>query len=228
MLFAAGEPVRRARLIAAFSNWLGATDSSSVDQAAGSSAADDAASAGEATVAQRVDAALEALRARHAGHGVELVETAGGFWFRTPARCADAVRALLPERPARPSRALLETLAVIAYRQPVTRGEIEDVRGVAVGASIVRSLLDREWIRVIGHLETPGRPALFATTQRFLDDLGLKRLDELPPLEELRARGRDAVDRAELSDAALRRKATSEAAAVEIGSGAGDEAWGGD
>ncbi len=98
---------------------------------------------------------------------------------------AEQVSRLWPERPPRYSRALLETLAIIAYRQPVTRGDIEDVRGVGVSTQIIQALETRGWIDVVGHRETPGRPALYATTSKFLDDLGLRSLEELPPLEEI-------------------------------------------
>lgn len=118
--------------------------------------------------------------------GVELCEVASGFRYQVRAGQARWVARFLGERPGRYSRALLETLALIAYRQPVTRGEIEDVRGVGVSPSIMRTLHEREWIRVVAHREAPGRPALYGTTSRFLDDFGLRSLAELPPLEQLR------------------------------------------
>jgi len=116
---------------------------------------------------------------------VELVELASGWRFQTKPEMQSFVERLQPEKPPRYSRAVLETLAIVAYRQPVTRGDIEDVRGVAVSPQIIQTLEARGWIDVIGHRETPGRPALYATTKTFLDDLGLRALSELPPLEEI-------------------------------------------
>ena len=118
-----------------------------------------------------IQSALETLRSRYADRGVELVEVAGGFRFQTKVAHAPALRALRESRPPRYSRALLETLAIIAYRQPVTRGDIEEIRGVAVSTEVVKKLEDRSWIEVIGHRDVPGRPALYATTKNFLDDL---------------------------------------------------------
>ncbi|MNF53974.1 hypothetical protein D3C84_353850 [compost metagenome] len=120
------------------------------------------------------------------GRGFELSEVASGYRLQVRARFAPWVGRLWEERPQRYSRALLETLALIAYRQPITRGEIEEVRGVAVNSNIVKTLLEREWIRVVGYREVPGRPAMFATTRGFLDHFNLKNLDELPPLAALR------------------------------------------
>lgn len=116
----------------------------------------------------------------------ELVEVAGGFRYQIKADYAPWVSRLFDEKPPRYSRALLETLSLIAYRQPVTRGEIEEVRGVSVSSQIIRTLEEREWIRVIGHREVPGRPALYATTRHFLDYFNLKSLNELPALDALR------------------------------------------
>jgi segregation and condensation protein B len=130
--------------------------------------------------------ALELLRKSCDNRAFELVEVASGYRLQIRERYAPWVGRLWEERPQRYSRALLETLALIAYRQPITRGEIEDVRGVAVNSNIVKTLLEREWIRVVGHREVPGRPAMFATTKAFLDHFNLKNLDELPPLAELR------------------------------------------
>lgn len=120
------------------------------------------------------------------GRAVELREVAGGWRLQVREDYAPWVGRLWEERPQRYSRALLETLALIAYRQPVTRGEIEDVRGVAVSSQIIRTLVEREWVRVVGHKEVPGRPALYATTREFLDYFNLRSLAELPPLAELR------------------------------------------
>jgi segregation and condensation protein B len=128
---------------------------------------------------------LEELRSDWSGRAVELVELASGWRFQTRGEMQAFVERLHPEKPPRYSRAVLETLAIIAYRQPVTRGDIEDVRGVGVSPQIIQTLENRGWIDVIGHRETPGRPALYATTKTFLDDLGLRSLSELPPLEEI-------------------------------------------
>ena len=121
-----------------------------------------------------------------AERSLELVEVASGYRFQVKADYARWMGRLWAERPPRYSRALMETLALIAYRQPVTRAEIEDVRGVSVSPNIVKTLLEREWIRVLGHRDVPGRPALFGTTRDFLDALGLKSLEDLPPLSELK------------------------------------------
>lgn len=119
------------------------------------------------------------------GRGVELVQLASGWRFQTRREFQPYLERLRVEKPARYSRAVMETLAIIAYRQPVTRGDIEDIRGVAVSSNIVRTLEGRGWIDTVGHREVPGRPALYATTKRFLDDLGLRSLSELPPLSEM-------------------------------------------
>ena len=130
--------------------------------------------------------ALERVSARHAQGALELLETASGYQLRIRPRLSPWVSRLWDERPQRYSRALLETLALIAYRQPVTRGDIEEVRGVAVSSSIMRTLAERGWIRVVGQRDVPGRPAVYATTRQFLDDFGLKTLEELPPMHELK------------------------------------------
>ncbi len=119
------------------------------------------------------------------GRAVELVSLASGWRFQTRTEFQPYLDRLFPEKAPRYSRAVMETLAIIAYRQPVTRGDIEDIRGVGVSTQIVQALEARGWIDVVGHRETPGRPALYATTTRFLDDLGLRSLEELPPLEEI-------------------------------------------
>jgi segregation and condensation protein B len=119
------------------------------------------------------------------GRAVELVSLASGWRFQTRAELQPYLDKLFPEKPPRYSRAVMATLAIIAYRQPVTRGDIEDVRGVGVSTQIIQALETRGWIDVVGHRETPGRPALYATTTKFLDDLGLRSLEELPPLEEI-------------------------------------------
>lgn len=130
--------------------------------------------------------ALERLAEDCVGRSVELREVAGGWRLQVRDDYAPWVGRLWEERPQRYSRALLETLSLIAYRQPITRGEIEDVRGVAVSSQIIRTLLEREWVRVVGHREVPGRPAMYATTRQFLDYFNLRSLAELPPLAELR------------------------------------------
>lgn len=130
--------------------------------------------------------ALELLRKSCEGRAFELKEVASGYRLQIREKYSPWVGRLWEERPQRYSRAMLETMALIAYRQPITRGEIEDVRGVAVNSHIVKTLLEREWIRVVGYREVPGRPAMFATTKGFLDHFNLKNLDDLPPLAELR------------------------------------------
>jgi segregation and condensation protein B len=134
-------------------------------------------------------AALQQLEADYEGRGIEVKETGNGFRIQVRRAFAAEVSRLWPERPPRYSRAMLETLALIAYRQPITRGEIEAVRGVAVNPQIVKAMLDRNWVRVVGTRDVPGRPELLGTTKEFLDYFGLKSLDELPPLAELAAMG---------------------------------------
>ena len=127
---------------------------------------------------------LQELQQDWALRGVELVQVASGWRFQSRPEMREYLDKLHPEKPPRYSRATLETLAIIAYRQPVTRGDIEDIRGVPVNSLIVKQLEDRGWVAVIGHRETVGRPALFATTRQFLDDLGLESLDQLPVLDD--------------------------------------------
>ncbi len=128
---------------------------------------------------------LEELRQHWQHKGVELVQVADGWRFQTRAEMQPWLSRLKNEKPPRYSRAVLETLAIIAYRQPVTRGDIEDIRGVTVNPNIIKTLEEREWIEALGHRDVPGRPTLFGTTRHFLSDLGLRTLSELPPLEEL-------------------------------------------
>jgi segregation and condensation protein B len=135
--------------------------------------------------AEVLKALLAEVREEWGGRPVELVQLASGWRFQTRPEFRPYVERLFPEKPPRYSRAVMETLAIIAYRQPVTRGDIEDVRGVVVSTQIVQALEARGWIDIVGHRETPGRPALYATTRKFLDDLGLRTLEELPPLEEI-------------------------------------------
>lgn len=132
--------------------------------------------------ADTVRSLLHTLAERWTGRGVELVALGSGWRFQSTPSMQRHLDRLMPEKPPRYSRAVLETLAIIAYRQPVTRGDIEEIRGVTVNTQIVRQLEDRDWIEVIGHRDVPGRPALYATTRHFLDDLSLKSLGDLPPL----------------------------------------------
>lgn len=160
-LLAATQPLPMAQLLALFA------DSDQVD-------------------ADTIGRAVEELRAECTTRGIELVEVSSGLRFQIAADVHPYVAKLWTERQTKYSRALLETLALIAYRQPITRGEIEQIRGVTVASSIMRTLEEREWIRVVGHRDVPGRPALFGTTRQFLDYFGLKSLDELPPLAAIR------------------------------------------
>ncbi len=128
---------------------------------------------------------LDDIRTTWAERSVELTQVASGWRFRAKPELQPYLDRLAPEKPPRYSRATMETLAIIAYQQPVTRGDIESIRGVAVSTQIIKTLEDRQWIEVVGHRETPGRPALYATTKQFLDDLNLRSLSELPPLAEL-------------------------------------------
>lgn len=129
--------------------------------------------------------AIETLNEEFEDRGIIISEVASGFRMQVKPAMADRLQKLWEERPPRYSRAMFETLALIAYRQPITRGEIEDIRGVSVSSNIVRQLLERDWVRVVGHRDVPGRPAMFATTKAFLDYFGLMKLDDLPPLADL-------------------------------------------
>ena len=129
---------------------------------------------------------MEGIAKDCADRGFELKEVASGFRFQVKQELSEWIAKLWEERPPRYTRALLETLALVAYRQPITRGDIEEIRGVGVSSNIVRTLLDREWIRVVGHRDVPGRPAMFATTKQFLDYFNLKSLQDLPPLSEVK------------------------------------------
>src|SRR4051812_32666025 len=137
--------------------------------------------------ADNIRKVLEELREEWSGRSIELTPVASGWRFRVKPDYQKFLDRITHEKPPRYSRAVLETLAIVAYRQPVTRGDIEEIRGVAVAAPTVNALVERGWIEVVGHRETPGRPAIFATTRKFLDDLNLRSLEELPPLEELQA-----------------------------------------
>ena len=140
----------------------------------------------ERPTSEQLRAALDLLAAEYESRGIELVEVASGWRVQVRSRFADVVSRLWQERPSRYSRALLETLALIAYRQPITRSEIEEIRGVSISSTIMRTLQERNWIRVVGHREVPGHPELLGTTREFLDYFGLKSLDQLPTLAELR------------------------------------------
>ncbi len=129
--------------------------------------------------------AITDLQTDYEDRGIAIAEVASGFRMQVKATMADRLQKLWEERPPRYSRALFETLALIAYRQPITRGEIEEIRGVSVSSNIIRTLLERDWVRVVGHRDVPGRPAMFGTTRLFLDYFGLKKLEDLPPLADL-------------------------------------------
>ncbi len=128
---------------------------------------------------------IQQLQDEYAGRGIEIREVASGFRIQVRESMAQWLAKLWEDRPPRYTRALMETLAIVAYRQPVTRGDIEEIRGVAVSSNIIRTLLERDWIKVVGHRDVPGKPAMFGTTRFFLDYFGLKKLDDLPPLAEL-------------------------------------------
>jgi segregation and condensation protein B len=136
--------------------------------------------------AEEVRTAIAALKADYETRGLELIEIASGFRIQIRASVAQPVSRLWQERPAKYSRALLETLALVAYRQPITRGEIEQIRGVAVNPNIIKTLLERSWVRVVGHRDVPGKPELLGTTRDFLDYFNLKKLDDLPTLAQLK------------------------------------------
>ncbi len=129
--------------------------------------------------------AVTTLNEEYEGRGILISEVASGFRVQVRVGMADQLQKLWEERPPRYSRAMFETLALVAYRQPITRGEIEEIRGVSVSSNIVRTLLEREWVRIVGHRDVPGRPEMFGTTKFFLDYFGLKKLDDLPPLADL-------------------------------------------
>ena len=161
-LLAAGRPVAIDELVALFEGRGDAPDRSAIREA------------------------VAAVAERWQGHSLEVGEVASGFRAQIRKEYSQTISALWQERPPRYSRALLETLALIVYRQPVSRGEIEEVRGVSVSSSIMKTLVEREWVRVVGHREAPGRPALYGTTKHFLDTFNLKNLEALPPLAELK------------------------------------------
>src|SRR6185503_19075641 len=142
---------------------------------------------GAQPTSEQIRAALETLTNEYANRGIEIKETAAGFRIQVRREFSSEISRLWPERPARYSRALLETLALIAYRQPITRAEIEAVRGVAVNPNIIKTVIERNWVRVVGHRDVPGRPELLGTTREFLDYFGLRNLDDLPPLAQLKS-----------------------------------------
>lgn len=173
----------------------------------------------------KLRARLETLQANWADGGLELVQLASGWRFQSRPHMQRYLERLSPEKPPKYSRAVMETLAIVAWRQPVTRGDIEDIRGVTVSSQIVKALEDRGWIEVIGHRDAPGRPALFGTTRHFLDDLGLRALDELPPLESAQAAAALAgLDLGEVQQLTGEGAAPAEAPAADDAAAVEDEA----
>jgi len=177
-----------------------------------------------------IRAAIAALNEEYEDRGIVVSEVASGFRMQVKASMADRLQKLWEERPPRYSRALFETLALIAYRQPITRGEIEEIRGVTVSSNITRQLLERDWVRVVGHRDVPGRPAMFGTTKGFLDYFSLKKLDDLPPLADLadweslrqqlnlpEVEGRDGADEleAEMNESELLEDESGESELIE-------------
>ena len=163
-----------------------------------------------------LQALLEELHRAWQGRGVELVSLASGWSFQSTPAMQTYLERLNPEKPARYSRAVLETLAIIAYRQPVTRGDIEEIRGVTVSTQVIRALEERGWIETVGHREVAGRPALLATTRAFLDDLGLRSLQELPPLANGEAASQPLELELPMTHASLIPAASSTAAAPAV------------
>ncbi|MDE2048440.1 MAG: SMC-Scp complex subunit ScpB [Betaproteobacteria bacterium] len=178
----------------------------------------------DALGADTLRALLDELRADWRERGVELVALSTGWRFQSRPEMRPYLDKLNPERPPRYSRAVMETLAIIAYRQPVTRGDIEDVRGVAVNSEVLQKLEDRGWVEKIGHREAPGRPALYATTRHFLDDLGLQSLDQLPPLTDGALPHDAAQGVLALADAAAAPSASEAAAPADTRAHAGVDA----
>jgi len=179
----------------------------------------------EALGADTIKLLLQELQQEWSGRGVELLCVASGWRFQSRPEMRRYLDRLHPEKPPRYSRATLETLAIIAYRQPVTRGDMEDIRGVTISSLILKQLEDRGWIEVIGHREAPGRPALYATTKQFLDDLGLASLEQLPVLESP-AHGAEALGALEVAVAtasAASMDATPELPLADVAPGGGDE-----
>ena len=141
---------------------------------------------GEAPPRDQIRAVLEDIEESCKGRGFELAKVGSGWRFQVRQELSEWVNRLWEEKPQKYSRALLETLSLMAYRQPITRGDIEEIRGVSVSSQIIKTLMERDWVRVVGHRDVPGRPALYATTKQFLDYFNLKSLDELPPLSEIK------------------------------------------
>jgi segregation and condensation protein B len=162
---------------------------------------------------------LDEIRVSWEGRGVELVNVASGWRFRSRPELQRFLDKLNPQKSPKYSRAVMETLAIIAYRQPVTRGDIEDIRGVVVTSNIMKSLEARGWIDVIGHREVPGRPAIYATTKQFLDDLSLRSLEELPPLDDLGA----LIDSSGAAQLEMNMPERSSVAQVSVGEGLMDD-----
>ncbi len=169
-----------------------------------------------------IKAVLAGLAEQWQGRCLELVEVGSGYRLQARSEFRPWLARLDEERPARYSRATLETLAIIVYRQPVTRGAIEEVRGVSVSSQIIRTLVERDWIRIVGHRDVPGKPALYGTTKQFLDDFNLRSLDELPPLSEIMPA--DHLQKELDLQAALEAAAVSEGAATDGENGQPDEA----
>jgi len=162
---------------------------------------------------------LQELAADYDGRGIEISQVSSGWRIQVRAECSPWISRLWDEKPGRYSRALMETLALIAYRQPITRGEIEEIRGVSVSTHIIKTLLEREWVRVVGQRDVPGRPSLYSTTREFLDYFNLKSLDELPTLSEIRDldeinRELDLVDQG--SDEKAQEEVQSEITKIEV------------
>jgi len=155
---------------------------------------------------------LQRLQLDYEGRGIELIEVASGWRIQARTEYASRIARLWQERPQKYSRALMETLALIAYRQPVTRGDIEEIRGVSVSSSIMKTLLEREWVRIVGYRDVPGRPAMYATTRQFLDYFNLKSLDQMPTLTEIRDLGEEikAQQQAEIAEEEARMLAAQE------------------
>ncbi len=159
---------------------------------------------------QEIEVAIDAIIEDYRLRPIELKQVASGYRFQVRQELASWVSRLFEEKPPRYSRALLETLAIIAYRQPVTRGDIEDIRGVSVSSSIIQTLLERDWVRVIGHKEVPGRPGLYATTKQFLDYFNITALNQLPTLQEIINLDKSIDDRQQLSQAASEEQENTE------------------
>lgn len=178
---------------------------------------------------KKIRQVLQELQANEADRGIELVQVASGYRFQARQDLSPWVSRLWDEKPPRYTRALLETLAIIAYKQPVSRGDIEQIRGVGVSQNIMRTLLEREWIKVVGQRETPGRPSIYGTTKAFLDYFGVRKLEQLPPLDEIReliepVLGLGAAQSMAPASAEPAAALAQQAAAVQRGAGQATEA----